>query len=798
MAYSPYFSSWAKGELSPDLFGRADVEQYNTAAAELTNCLVRPYGNLLNRPGSQFIAETKFQDKDTRLLEFVFSETDSYIIEFGEQYFRFYTDGGKVLIDAPAAWITATAYVIGDFVEESGTNYYCIEAHTSGVFATDLAANKWVAQDVYEVPHIYLEADLRDVQYVQNKDIIYMVHPDYPIQKLSRFGPDDWTFEEVDILGGPFLDTNSDTARQLTPSATTGSITVTASGFPAGEEPFQAAHVGSYWLIGGTVGTDPAIQGYVIVTAYNSPTSVNADVIETLDAAVATDIWAEGAWSEVRGYPSTITFDKRRLAVGATPYEPQKLWESKPFIYDDFTAGDLDDDAINIEVSSDQSNTFRWLSPGNVLAIGSFGGEFVVSSGSQGETLTPSNVNAQPQSTWGSEPIQPRRISNFTYYVQRGGRKIRELYYYWDLDTYKSADVTIYSEHITKSGVVELVYQQNPDSVVYALLANGDIACMTRETDQLIQAWTRLETLGTYKSLGVIPNAVDPYDEIWCVVDRTINGTSKRYVEVFHNPIAPDDQQECFYVDSGLCYNAYELTAGIGLTLSAVTGTGITVTAGSSYFNSGMVGRRIKAYVNGEVLGDLEITGYTSPTVVTGDVRLDFSATTYSGGEWGVSVTTLSGLDHLEGEEIVMLADGGVENWEDRLTVTSGAITLNSDYFYICVGLPYESYCQTLPMDFGLKSGTAIGQKKRVNQIGAKVQRTLGLEFGYTKENLYKFSTRSVATYLGVAEALYTGEYNGQLFPGTTDYTGQIIIAQRRPLPMNLLAIMPVMMVHDK
>jgi len=788
MVYSALYSSWAKGELSPQLIGRSDVEQYATAAKEMTNCLVRPYGNVLNKPGSQYLAPTKYQDKNTRLLEFVFSETDAYVIEMGEYYFRFFKNTAKVLIDGPAGWITATPYIVGDFVTESALEYYCIEDHTSGTFAVDLAANKWVLQSVYEAPHVYPESVLRGVQYVQNKDVTWMVQGDYPVNKLSRYAPDDWSFGEVDILGGPFIDDNTDDTATLNPSATTGSITVTA----VGHTPFLAEHVGSYWKIAGTVGTDPVIQGYVIMTGYTSPTVMSADVIEDLSATGATEDWAEGAWSEVRGYPQTVTFDKRRLAFGATEYEPQKLWESKPFIYDDFTVGDLADDSINIEVSSDQSNTFRWMSPGNVLAVGTFGGEFVVSSGTAGETLTPDNVNAQPQSSWGSEAIQPRRISNFTYYVQRGGRKVRELFYYWDLDTYKSADVTIYSEHITKSGIVELVYQQNPDSVVWAVLNNGDIACLTRETDQLIQAWTRLETSGTYKSLAAVPHVTEPYDQVYCIVDREIDGSTAKYVEVFHNQVPPDDQQECFYVDSGLTYAAYNLTSGVSLTLSAVTGIGITITAGSAYFNSNMVGRRIKAYSEGVVLGDVLITAYTSTTEVTGTVRKDFTSLTYAGGLWGVSVTTLSGLSHLEAEEIVYLADGGVENFDDRLTVASGAITMNSDYFYISVGIPYETYLVTLPMAIETKSGTSVGQKKRINQIGAKVYRTLGLEYGKNKTSLYKFSTRSVATDMGTPEPLYTGEYNGKLFNMSADYLAQITIAQRRPLPMNLLAIMPI------
>ena len=382
--------------------------------------------------------------------------------------------------------------------------------------------------------------------------------------------------------------------------------------------------------------------------------------------------------------------------------------------------------------------------------------------------------------------------------MQRGGRKLRELFYFWDLDTYKSADVTIYSEHITESGIIELIYQQNPDSVVWALLGNGDIACMTRETDQLIQAWTRLETDGLYKSLATIPHLSEPYDEVYCIVDREINGSTAKYIELFKNQIAPEQQQECFYIDSGLCYDAYALTDGVSVTLSAVTGTGVTATASGAYFDVSMVGKRIKAYVEGEVVGDMRITAYTSPTEVIGTVRKDFTTTVYAGGLWGVSVINLSGLDHLEGEEIVYLADGGVENFEDRLTVTSGAITMNSDYFYICVGKPYESYLVTLPLAPDMKTGTALGQKKRINQIGAKFERSLGVEYGKDKNSLFKFSTRSVATELGTPEPLYTGEYNGQLFQMSADYLAQITIAQRRPLPMNLLAIMPIEVTFNK
>ena len=123
---------------------------------------------------------------------------------------------------------------------------------------------------------------------------------------------------------------------------------------------------------------------------------------------------------------------------------------------------------------------------------------------------------------------------------------------------------------------------------------------------------------------------------------------------------------------------------------------------------------------------------------------------------------------------------------------------MNGDYFYINAGLPYESYLVTLPIEFGSKTGTAQGQIKRINQIGAKVNRTLGLEYGYDKDELFKFETRGVTTELGTPEPLYTGDYSGQLFEGRADYDGQITIAQRRPLPMNLLSVLPIMMISNK
>jgi len=758
-------TSFVGGEIAPALFGRTDIAQYANACATVENFLIRPYGSLISTPGTEFISECKTGGTTgiVRLIQFIFSRPDSYIIEFGVGYFRFYTNGAIVC--------------------STGTT-------------------------PYEVAHTYTSSEIFDVQYCQLNDVIYLSHPSHRTQKLTRYAAANWILSDFEFIGGPFMDDNTDETITITPSAVSGSsIGLTVS--PTNSNLFTVSgstlgHHNSYWKINAaitdaTTGLD--VQGYVKITNVVNSYTATATVMKILKATAATSDWAEGAWSDVRGYPARVTFHQQRLAFARTTAQPQNVWLSKSFIYDDLAVNvGYDDDAINIKLASNESNDIKWIVPGLNLIAGTYGGEFVIKSGDD-SPLTPINTNVRKETSWGSEAIVPKKIGNFFYYIQRFGRKVRELFYYWDLDTYKSVDKTILSPHISGDGIIDMAYQQNPDTILWCVCSGGTIATMTREIDQEVQGWTRQTTDGIYESIATIPSQSDPHDEVWVVVNRTIGASAKRYVERFKSQEIPELQDTCFYVHSGLTYDAYNSTTtptATTISLSATAGTSVVVTSSAAYFASNDVGQRIRAIdANGATVGELEVTAYSQSTIVVGKVKYAFDASTYASGYWGVSVEEISVLDHLEGETVTVLADGGVD--KPNKVVSNGTITLAYDYFVINVGLPYTQTIKTLPQEAGSQRGTSQGKIQRINQIGFKVNKShKGFYCGGDETYLDKVQFRDPTTLLGTPELLYTGVIPNISFRDDYRYGSQVLIQNSDPLPIELLSLMTSIDTNDK
>jgi hypothetical protein len=217
---------------------------------------------------------------------------------------------------------------------------------------------------------------------------------------------------------------------------------------------------------------------------------------------------------------------------------------------------------------------------------------------------------------------------------------------------------------------------------------------------------------------------------------------------------------------------------------------------------SGNVGKRIRTIDGaGVTLGEGTITSFTSSTVVNIAVDYAFSTTAYAVNRWGISVSAVTGLDHLEAETVAVLADGGTD--KPNKTVSGGSITLAYDYFVINVGLPYDQTIRTLPKEIGSQRGTSQGKKQKINEVGFKVYRShkgfkTGGKFAWDADQLDYAGTRDPSTLLGSPEQLYSGVIPNISFQDDYQYGSRVYIKNSDPLPIELLSIITTVDTIDK
>ena len=658
----------------------------------------------------------------------------------------------------------------------------------------------------YQISTVFTESEVFDVHFTQLNDIIWLTHPNHPPQKLVRTSANEWTISDAPIMGGPFLDTNTNTSTTLALSATTGTINVTAA---TGKIVFTRSastlgHHNAFFAIGGLTAETSSTTGlketaYVKITHVINSYTATATVIKNIPVTTTTSNWAEGAWSAVRGYPSRVSLHDWRLFFARTNEEPQKVWGSRVFSYEDMALDtEADDDGLNLPLASNQSNEIQFLASSRSLIAGTYGGAFPISAGSA-DTITPDNAKANEETGVGATSITPKILGNFIYYVQRFGKKIREMFYFWDNDTYKAVDATILSPHILGDGVVDMAVQQSPEPLVWCVLTTGTLAIMTREVDQQVQAWSRHTTSGTYTSIAIIPSQTAGYDEAWVIVERYIAGAQRKYVEFFENIEVPDRQDKCLYLHSALSYDAYESTSTSSATISLSASSGsVTLTSSTAYFNGGMIGKRIRAIdENGTTIGQGQITATASTTSITLSITTTFSALSYSAGRWGVSVATLSGLDHLNAKTVGILADGQVESL--TRTVASESVTLSSNYWVISIGLSYDQILFTLPPEAGTNRGTAQGKIQRYNEISLKVNRsTQGFKYGTDADNLDDINLAFTPTVTSLYTGILPPQGGGITMRGGYKRGAQVYIKNSNPLPIEVLSLMGALDTNDK
>ena len=666
-------TNFTGGELSPRLDGRNDLQKYPTGCKTLENMIVYPHGSAARRSGSQFVAEVKDSSKETRLIPFEFSTTQTYMLEFGEQYIRFYKDNGQILSGGSA----------------------------------------------YEISSPYLESELFDIKYAQSADVMYLCHPNHPVKKLARTGHTSWTLTSVEFTNGPFMDHNIETttiAASHTNKGQTGTLTLSSTTGVNSNQGWLSTDVGRLVHV---------LDGHVKITGYTSSTVVNIEVISDISSGSATTDFALGSFSSTTGHPSCVTFFEQRLVFAATLSQPQTLFFSKSGDYenmdDNYHGVVADDDSIIYTIASNQVNAIRFMTATRTLIIGTAGGEFAVSGGGTDIAITPTNILIKKQSNNGAANVDALAVGNATLFLQRARRKLRELAYNFDVDGYVAPDLTILAEHISEGGFKQLSYQQEPNQIIWCARNDGQLVGLTYQREQQVVAWHRHIFGGVFgsgnsvcDSVATIPTDDSEY-QTWVIVKRTINGATKRYVEYIHQYDFDETDDTSFnFLDSQLSYD-------------------------------------------------------------------------------GSAVTNISGLAHLEGQTVSVLADGATH--PDKV-VSSGAIVLERAASKVKVGLSYTSLLQTMRIDAGAQNGTSQSKTKRIYEITARLYESIGVEIGPDLANMERIPFRSSANAMNSGINVFTGDKEIE-FRGNYETDGFIFVRQTQPLPLTILSLYPKLQTND-
>ena len=728
--------SFTAGEITPELYGRVDLVKYQTGLALCRNFLVLPHGPATCRPGFRFINEARDSTKRVRLLPFAFSATQTVVLEFGHQYIRFHIEGQTLLetgaaIASIAGSLVATSaahgYSTGDDVF-IGTRFHRVTVTGATTFTT---ADRWgvattasgtTAARVYTIASPYVEADLFDLHFAQDNDILTLVHPAYAARELRRLGAANWTLTTVSFTA-PAGPASAPTATPTTVTAGTGvdnfyAYTVTgADGVESLPSPTTAGVTNPLQLAGNyntiSWSATPGAQRYTVyklrggVLGYmgsTTSTSLRDDNI-TPDTTQAPPESVYTLNTGADDYPAAVTYHEQRRFFAGTTNEPQTITATRTGTQSNLTSSVpvRDDDAMEFRLASRQQNAIRHLLPLSDLIAMTVGGEFrIFSDGAP--AITPTSLTVKPQGYSGASNVQPALTNGSILYVQSQGSRVRELAYNWQASSYASIDLSIMAPHLfTGYTVSDMAYSRAPVQTLWCVRSDGELLGMTYVPEQQVYGWHQHTTDGTFESVTVVSEGTE--DTLYALVRRTVNGRDVRYIERLQTAgfVA---QADAFYVDSGLTYR-------------------------------------------------------------------------------GAPVTSLSGLWHLEGKTVQILADGA--DVPERV-VTGGAITLDEAASVVHVGLPYNSDLMTLPLALEGAAAAGQGRFKNVNSVAIRVSQSSLVSAGPTFDRLTDYPARQVSDPYGSPPALRTGEFRMSIGPSWNS-DGGVCVRRSRPVPLTVLSM---------
>lgn len=723
-------TNFTAGEVTPKLLGRVDVARYANAAKTAENVNVVVQGGLRRRDGLRYISTAKDvgvdadgHPKDVRLIPFVVSREEAYVLELGEKYIRFYQNGGYLLTDP-----------------------------------------KDVNSAPYEIISPYTSAELAELSFSQGADTMFFAHRDHAPQRLQRNGQQLWAIGDLPLDPAPFgkLDEASQPKAMAFVNAIgpVGRIVTVKLAKPDTQQIAVTWEVGktpTYWTaIDAAAELPPDTEGFAWSTTVDTKATGDAkgmgsdspdvgkyiringgllkilyvpvkpatgtppaksfkcicvvrSILGFLDGAGGDD-WSleQTIWGNdpTLGWPSCVAMHQQRLLFANTKHDPQTIWGSAIRVYGEFELGYMEDQAYSFALSSDQINPISSLFSLNALVALTHSGEFLING--TGGSISPTNISVRAPTNYGAAPVRPVRVGAELMYIQRAGRKLLDMSY--DPDTtsgFNVNNITLLAEHMTQSGVIDMAFQQEPEGLIHLVTADGRLVTITYDKESEVTGWTRSHTGAVYdedgeptawdmfRNVASIPH-VSGIDHCYAAVRREIGGVEKLYIELFDPTLNVD---------------------------SALKG-------------------RVPA-------ANPAIAEYTA-------------------------------LDHLEGVEVAIVADGSVL---PNQLVTGGKVTLPRTTRNVDIGIPFYSRVRTLNPEFATPIGSSSGQIISTVRLVIRLYESIGMSIN---GDVVPFRRFGKSAPFNSAPVAFTGDIDWSTI-GTNN--NEVLIEQRQPLPFHLLAV---------
>src|SRR5678815_3614310 len=555
-------TSMSKGELSPLLEGRPDLASYFEGCSTLENWWLLRQGGVTRRPGLRYIDQTKDHTRDSILVPFEASADDAYMLEFGHKYVRVYRNKARLPVEIVSPYTETQLRTIhftqsvdvlilwhGDVpqhrltrIDDLNWNLSPIHYTAPPTFEADTdisggtvtltpddvtgigiafraSASVFIAGDVGR--NIIYGASRATITAVPSGDVATVtVLDDFP--NVEPIPAGDWL-----LRGSPQTTLDPDVKGPL------GAAIVLV----AGAQAFRAEDVGKYIKILGGIVLIKTVSGDGL-TVTGRMTLDLSDATTANPPAVPAGAWTMEipSWSALAGYPSTGEFHQGRLGQAATRSQPTTFWLSGADDFDDYTVGLAANRAIEYTMATRGLNRIRWLADNVDMFIGTGGTEHRVSSGKQDEPIGGDVIPMVARlATHGSAPIQPAVLDRRVIFIDRSRRQIYALSFDFEQDGYDAVEVTGGAEHATESGIRlgPMAVQRRLEPRFFFVREDGQLLALTFYIREKVIGFTRIVTDGQIQAVAIIPSAAFQSDQIWVIVKRTINGETKRYVEMF-------------------------------------------------------------------------------------------------------------------------------------------------------------------------------------------------------------------------------------------------------------------------